>query len=58
MAVGLHVRSRTILVEGTTDADFFQMAAHMEKEATKLDLGGVLGALEKRRGAASEAEPS
>jgi hypothetical protein len=40
MAVGLHVRSRTILVEGTTDADFFQMAAHMEKEATKLDLLG------------------
>jgi hypothetical protein len=41
LASGLAVRPRTILVEGTTDADLFQLAARLEGEASGLDLLGA-----------------
>jgi hypothetical protein len=40
MASGLAVRPRTILVEGSTDADLFQLAARLEREASGLALLG------------------
>ncbi|MGN6139337.1 MAG: hypothetical protein ACTHNV_10660 [Ralstonia sp.] len=39
-ALGLTVRSRTILVEGTTDAELFEFASRMEYEVTGMDLLG------------------
>jgi hypothetical protein len=41
MALGLAIRNRTVLVEGTTDAELFQLAARLEREATGLDLLGA-----------------
>lgn len=42
-SVGLEVRPRTILVEGTTDAELFQLAARLERTSTGIDLfaGGL-----------------
>ena len=40
LALGLRVRARTVLVEGTTDEDLFQLAARLEKENTGTDLMG------------------
>lgn len=34
MTLGFAVRPRTVLVEGTTDADLFQLAASFERQAT------------------------
>lgn len=39
-ALGLTVRARTVLVEGTTDAELFQLASRLEYEATKTNLLG------------------
>jgi hypothetical protein len=39
-ALGLQIRKRTVLVEGTSDADLFEMAARLEDEATGLNLLG------------------
>ncbi len=41
MASGFAVRARTILVEGSTDADLFQLAARLESEALSVDLLGT-----------------
>jgi len=41
MALGLAVRPRTVLVEGSTDADLFRLAARLEGEASGLDLLGT-----------------
>jgi hypothetical protein len=41
MGLGLAIRNRTILVEGTTDAELFQLAARLEREATGIDLLGA-----------------
>src|SRR5450755_778094 len=41
MGLGLAVRNRTVLVEGTTDAELFHLAARLEREATGLDLLGT-----------------
>ena len=40
IALGLAVRPRTILVEGNTDVDIFQLAARLEREASGLSLLG------------------
>lgn len=40
MGDGLAIRNRTVLVEGTTDAELFQLAARLEYEATGTDLLG------------------
>jgi len=40
MGEGLIIRNRTVLVEGTTDAELFQLAARLEYEATGTDLLG------------------
>jgi hypothetical protein len=39
-ALGLTVRSRTVLVEGTTDAELFKLASRLEYETTGIDLLG------------------
>jgi hypothetical protein len=43
MALGLPVQVRTVLVEGTTDAELFQLASRIEREKTGIDLmaGGL-----------------
>lgn len=38
MALGLHVRPKTVLVEGTTDADLFALAARLEYESSGIQL--------------------
>lgn len=40
MALGLAIRKRTVLVEGTTDAELFQLAARAECDSTGLNLFG------------------
>jgi len=40
MALGFSIRNRTVLVEGTTDADLFHLAARLEHEAGRPDLLG------------------
>ncbi|HYC45663.1 MAG TPA: hypothetical protein VED01_09295 [Burkholderiales bacterium] len=40
-ALGLVVHSRTILVEGASDAELFQLAAHLELASTGIDLVGT-----------------
>lgn len=43
LALGWELRSRTVLVEGTTDAELFQLAARLERNKTGVDLlGGEL----------------
>lgn len=39
-ALGLNVRRRTVLVEGTTDAELFSLASRLEYETTGIDLLG------------------
>lgn len=41
MALSFAVRPRTVLVEGTTDAELFELAARLEREATGIDLLGA-----------------
>jgi hypothetical protein len=41
MALGFAVRPRTVLVEGTTDVEVFQLAARLEREKTGINLLGV-----------------
>lgn len=41
MHLGFAIRPRTVLVEGTTDADLFRLAAYLERQATGVDLLGV-----------------
>jgi hypothetical protein len=57
MAIGLAVRPRTVLVEGSTDADVFRLAAKLEMSATGSRLIGddfvVLAAGERDRGGVS-----
>lgn len=54
MSVGLAVRPRTVLVEGTTDEALFELAARVECDATGVPLIGedlaVLAAGERDRG--------
>ena len=54
MYLGFVIRPRTVLVEGTTDVDLFQLAAHLERRATGIELlGGDLAfvaAGERERG--------
>lgn len=40
MALGFAIRPRTIIVEGTTDVELFQLAARLEREATGCELLG------------------
>ena len=40
MFLGFAIRSRTVLVEGTTDVGVFLLAAHLERQATGVDLLG------------------
>jgi hypothetical protein len=40
LSLGLLIRPRTILVEGTTDAKLFQLAAQAERDSTGVDLLG------------------
>ena len=40
MGEGLAIQNRTVLVEGSTDAELFQLAARLEYEATGTDLLG------------------
>ena len=40
MYLGFEIRPRTVLVEGTTDVDLFQLAAHLERRSTSVDLLG------------------
>ena len=40
MVLGFVVRPRTVLVEGTTDVELFQLAARLEREKTGIDLLG------------------
>ena len=40
MALGFSVRPRTVIVEGTTDVELFQLAARLEREATGSELLG------------------
>lgn len=40
LALGLRVRPRTVLVEGTTDAELFEFASRLECKATGIDLLG------------------
>lgn len=40
MALGFRIQARTVLVEGTTDADLFQLAARLERHKTGVDLIG------------------
>ena len=39
---GLAIRKRTVLVEGTTDVELFQLAARLEHERTGTDLLGQI----------------
>ena len=39
-SLGMDVRPRTVLVEGTSDADLFRLAARLERSATGEDLLG------------------
>jgi hypothetical protein len=41
MLLGFAVRNRTVLVEGTTDADLFHLAARLERDAGEPDLLGT-----------------
>ena len=41
MGEGLAIRTRTVLVEGTTDAELFRLAARLEYKATGTDLLGT-----------------
>jgi len=40
MGLGFSIRSRTVLVEGTSDADLFRLAAKLELQATGVDYFG------------------
>ena len=40
MSLGFRVRPRTVIVEGTTDVELFQLAARLEREATGVELLG------------------
>jgi hypothetical protein len=40
MMLGLRVQARTVLVEGTTDSDLFELAARVERQKTGIDLMG------------------
>ncbi|MBZ0115226.1 MAG: hypothetical protein K8J08_22420 [Thermoanaerobaculia bacterium] len=57
LSIGLSVRPRTVLVEGTTDAEAFALAARLEYEATGTTLLGedftILAAGEGERGGTS-----
>ena len=55
-SLGWKLRPRTILVEGTTDVDFFRLAGRLEREETGIDLFGdeltVIAAGEREQGGA------
>jgi len=40
LALGWNLRPKTVLVEGTSDVSFFQLAASLERKATGIDLMG------------------
>lgn len=56
MALGFDVRRRTVLVEGTSDVELFNMAARLERVASGADLFGgdlaIVAAGERDRGGA------